>query len=258
MQLTKLEAAVLQRLQKYHAVAPTLSERLRAMSRWMTLMLVLCVALGLVLTRLHVPGIVFLPAGIFLGALGRDIGSQRQYVKWWHVNREITDWNRVEQLLNDAKVAVRPEQPKKTRVKWAMAVGLGAFAAAFALMVVTDQAKAYVYNPTRNNPPNSVIVLTASWCPYCESLRRHLLELNIPYTELDVDHTTEGRFGFSAVRGTGIPITVVGQHVIHGLGEKAKWEKVDAALKQAGYPLAPEIHPGVAADPDSGDQLSPR
>ena len=249
MQLTKLEAVVLQRLHKYHTVAPTLGERLRAMSGWMITMLMVCGALGVVLARLHVPGIVFLPAGVFLGALGRDIGSQRRFVKWWHVNREITDWNRVEQLLNDAKVAVRPEA-RKTRVKWAMAVGLGAFAAAFGLVVVTDQAKAYVYNPTRNNPPNSVIVLTASWCPYCESLRRHLVELNIPYTELDVDHTTEGRFAFSAVRGTGIPITVVGQHVIRGLGKTAKWERVDAALKQAGYPVAPEMHPGTAATPE--------
>ena len=251
MQLTKLEAAVLQRLNKYHTVSPTLGERLRAMSGWMTMMLVVCVALGVVLARLHVPGIVFLPAGIFLGALGRHIGSQRQYVKWWPINREITDWNRVEQLLNDAKFAPPPEQPRKTRVKWALAVGLCAFAAAFGIMVVTDQAKAYVYNPTRNNPPNSVIVLTASWCPYCESLRRHLVELKIPYTELDVDHTTEGRFAFSAVRGTGIPITVVGQQVIRGLGKTAKWETVDAALKQAGYPVAPEAS-------DSRDQFSPR
>jgi mycoredoxin len=258
MQLTKLETAVLQRLVKYRTVAPTLGERLRAMLPWMTTLLMVCVALGVVLARLHVPGIVFLPAGIFLGALGRDLGSQRQYVKWWPINHEIMDWNRVEQLLNDAKVAPPPEQPGKARVKWALAVGLCAFAAAFGIMVVTNQAKAYVYNPTRNNPPNSVIVLTASWCPYCESLRRHLVELNIPYTELDVDHTTEGRFAFSAVRGTGIPITVVGQQVIRGLGKTAKWETVDAALKQAGYPVAPEAHPGTAAAPDSPDQFSPR
>jgi glutaredoxin len=257
MQVTKLEAAILQRLHKYHSVAPTLGGRLRAMLWWMSALLVLCVALAVVLTRLDVPGMVFLPAGIFLGALVRDIGNQWQFVKWWRVNREIIDWHRVEQLLGDAKDSTRPEPVARTRVKWAVAVGLGAFAAAFGLVVAADQAKAYVYNPTRNNPPNSVIVLTASWCPYCESLRRHLLEQNIPYTELDVDHTTEGRFAFSAVRGTGIPITVVGQHVIRGLGKKARWEKVDAALEQAGYPLAPERHPGTAAGPDSPDRLSP-
>jgi hypothetical protein len=50
------------------------------------------------------------------------------------------------------------------------------------------------------------------------------------------------------VRGTGIPITIVGQHVIRGAGKSGKWEKIDAALKEAGYILAPESHA----------QLSPR
>lgn len=245
MQLTKLEAAALERLHKYRTVPPTLGERLRAMLRWMGAMVVLCVALAVLLARLRFPGIPFLAVGVLLGALGRDIGYQRSFVKWWPINRETMDWNRVEQLLADAKVAVRPEPaPKtKTRVKWAVAVGVSAFAVAFGLMVGADQARAYVYNPTRNNPADSVIVLTASWCPYCKSLRRHLVEQSIPYTELDVDHTTEGRYAFSAVRGTGIPITIVGQHVIRGSGKTGHWEKVDAALKEAGYPLTPETPP---------------
>jgi glutaredoxin len=252
MELTKLEAAVLQRIYKYRTFAPTLRGRLRATSGIMGTLLLLCVAMGVLLARLKIPGVAFLPAGFFLGALVRDIGNQRLWVKLWPVNREITDWNRVEQLLNEAKTAARPDPVPKTRIKWAVGVGLGAFAVVLGFTVGTDQALAYIYNPTRNNPSHSVIVLTASWCPYCESLRRHLLELRVPYTELDVDHTTEGRFGFTAVRGTGIPITIVGQHVLRGAGKNGKWEKIDAALKEAGYPLAPathvvpETHPGPA------------
>jgi hypothetical protein len=64
------------------------------------------------------------------------------------------------------------------------------------------------------------------------------LDLHIPYTELDVDHTTEGRYAFTAVRGTGIPITIVGHQIIRG----TKWEKVDAALQQAGYRLPEAIN----------------
>jgi mycoredoxin len=249
MELTKLEAAVLERLHKYRRAPPTLGERLRAMLSWTSTLLLLCVALGVLSARLKIPGIAFLPAGFFLGALARDIGNQRLYVKWWRVNRVIMDWNRVEQLLNDAKTAARPAPVAKARVKWAVGVGLAGFAVLFGLTVGTDQALAYVYNPTRNNPSDSVIVLTASWCGYCESLRRHLLEQKIPYTELDVDHTTEGRFGFKAVRATGIPVTIIGQHVIRGVGKKGTWVEIDTALKGAGYPLAPETHAGTAASP---------
>lgn len=250
MELTKLEAAGLQRLNKYRTIDPTLGERLRAVSGLMGTLLVLSVALVVLSPRLKIPGIGFLPAGIFIGALLREIGNQRLFVKWWRVNREIIDWNQVERLMNDAKIGSRPEPVAKTRVKWAIGVGLVGFAAVFGLAVGTDQAMAYAYNPTRNNPPDSVIVLTASWCGYCESLRRHLLEQKIPYTELDVDHTTEGRFGFKAVRARGIPVTIIGQHVIRGVGKKGTWDEIDTALKGAGYPLTPETHAGIATTPE--------
>jgi glutaredoxin len=246
MQLTKLDAAVLERLCKYRAVAPTLGERLKAMSAWTGLVLLLCVAATVALARLDLPGVAFIPAGVFLGALCRDIASQQRFVKAWPLNNEVMDWARVEQLLATAKTAPQappPAKKSKTRVSWAVGVGVGAAAVVIGIVVGTDQALAYAYNPTRHNPPDGVIVLTASWCPYCESLRHHLLEHHIPYTELDVDHTTEGRFGFTAVRGTGIPITIVGKQVIRGVGKKGTWEKIDAALGKAGY--------SVSSPPDS-------
>jgi glutaredoxin len=249
MQLTKLDVAVLERLRKYRTVAPTLGERLRAMSAWTVLVLMLCVAATVALARLDLPGVAFLSAGMFLGSLCRDIASQQRFVKAWPLNNEIMDWARAEQLLSEAKTAPRAELPakkSKTRINWAVGIGVGAAAVVIGIVVATDQALAYAYDPTRNNPPNGVIVLTASWCPYCESLRHHLLELHIPYTELDVDHTTEGRFALTSVRGTGIPITIVGRQVIRGVGKKATWENIDAALGKAGYL------------PPPANQLSPR
>jgi glutaredoxin len=248
MKLTTLEAAVLERLRKYRTNDPTLGERLRLGLAWMLVLLTLCVALAVLLARVDIPGIVFLPIGFFLGVAGREIGSQRRFIKWWPINREITDWNRVEQLLNGDPLPGRPEPVvPKTRVKWAVALGLCGFVAVFGLAVMSDQALAYVYNPTRNNPPRNVIVLSASWCPYCASLRRHLVELNVPYTELDVDETTEGRYAFYAVRGTGIPITIVGKHVLRGVGKHVRWQEIDAALKEAGYTAGTQTQPATTA-----------
>jgi glutaredoxin len=235
MQLNRLEIAVLKRLQKYRCKEPTLGERLLLMLVWMLVLLVLCSALGILLARTKIPSLWAVPIGIYLGALGREISVQRRYVKWWPINREITDWTRVEQLLSHEPIAVSGAPSTRTRTKWAVAIGVSAFAVIFGLFVVTDQTLAYVYNPTRHNAPDNVIVLSASWCPHCEHLRRHLLESHIDYTELDVDHTTEGRWAFYALHGTGIPITIVGDQVIRG----TKWEKLDNALTKAGYTPTP-------------------
>ena len=61
-------------------------------------------------------------------------------------------------------------------------------------------------------------------------------ERNIPYTDLDVEHTTEGRYAYHSVRGTGIPITIVGSQVIRGVGRPdVRWRSIDGALSAAGY-----------------------
>jgi mycoredoxin len=249
--LTRVEIEVLKRLQKYHSTPPILGERLRLVLGWMLLLLVPCVALVILLARLDIPGLSFVPIGIYLGAIGREISSQRRFVKWWPINREITDWSRVDQLLSQEPIPVTRAPATPIRKKWAIAIGLSAFAVIFGLFVVTDQTLAYVYNPARQNPPDNVIVLSASWCTYCARLRQHLMESDIQYTELDVDHTTEGRWAFYALRGTGIPITIVGSEVIRG----TKWGKIDAALTKAGYkptPVASSLqstHPNPGSSP---------
>jgi hypothetical protein len=70
------------------------------------------------------------------------------------------------------------------------------------------------------------------------SLRHHLTELKVPYTDLDTEDTTEGRWAFAAIHATGIPVTIVGDQVIRGLSSTGStWAKVDDALKRAGFVL---------------------
>ena len=196
--------------------------------------------LGYLTVRLQVPGGPLLLAGVYVGAVVREIGQQRRFVQYWTLNREITDWDTVDQLLSGAKElppVVHPETTRTTRVGYAATIAVAAFALLFGVAIATERTLAYVYNPTRNNPPNHVIVLSASWCGYCMSLRHHLTELKVPYTDLDTEDTTEGRWAFAAIHGTGVPITIVGDQVIRGLGTTTPWEKVDRALKTAGYVL---------------------
>ena len=241
MKLTPAQAAVLKRLQKYRVAAPALGERLRLAAGFMIALLLPVLLVGYLTVRLHLPSGLLVLAGLYVGAVAREIGQQRRFVHYWSLNREITDWDKVEQLLSGTQEmppVANPVATRKTRMGYAVAIGVAIFALAFGVAIAAERTLAYVYNPRRNNPPRHVIVLSASWCPYCMSLRHHLTELKVPYTDLDTEDTTEGRWAFVAIHGTGIPITIVGDKVIRGLGtEQLPWGKVDAALQTAGYVL---------------------
>jgi mycoredoxin len=231
MKLTPAQAAVLKRLQKYRVAAPALGERLRLAAGFMIALLLPVLLVGYLTVRLQLPGGLLLLAGLYVGAVAREIGQQRRFVNYWSLNREITDWDK------EMPAVANPVASRKTRMGYAAAIGVAIFALAFGVAIAAERTLAYIYNPTRNNPPRHVIVLSASWCPYCMSLRHHLTELKVPYTDLDTEDTTEGRWAFVAIHGTGIPVTIVGDQVIRGLGTESPWEKVDAALKTAGYVL---------------------
>jgi len=239
MTLTPVQTASLKRLQHYRANPPTLRDRLRLSAGFMILLLLPMLLAGVLMIWLKLPVGLFLLAGLYVGAVAHDVGAQGRFVSYWPLGREITDWNRVDQLLSGAEEfppAVRQSAGRKNRLGFAAAVGIAGFAVLFGAALAVERTLAYTYNPTRNNPPHHVIVLSASWCGYCMSLRHHLTELKVPYTDLDTEHTTEGRWGYVAVHATGVPVTIVGDRVIHGLGSKdAPWAKVDAALTTAGY-----------------------
>lgn len=238
MKLTPAQTLTLQRLKQYREQSPALGERVRL---GMTLMLVLLVPfalLALATVWLKVPGALPLIAGAFIGAIAAEIGHQRRYINWWPLNREITDWQKVDQLLSGtAEVPMpvsnaRAQPPRMGRVAL---IGVSAFVVIFGATLAADRALAFAHDPTRDNPPDGVILLTASWCGYCMNLRHHLTEMNIHYTDLDVEKTSEGAWAFTAVRGTGVPIAVVGNQVIRG----AQLRRVDDALKKVGYLLPP-------------------
>lgn len=102
----------------------------------------------------------------------------------------------------------------------------------FALIVfAADRAAVYLYSPRQGS--DAVVIYSTSWCPYCKALRNTLTEYNIPFTEHDTEKSISGALGFWALRGRGVPVSVIGEQVIHGYDGQV----ITDALITAGYDI---------------------
>lgn len=98
-------------------------------------------------------------------------------------------------------------------------------------LLIVDHGAAYLYGPKSGS--KDIILYTTSWCPYCESLRTYLKGYNIPYMERDVEKSLAGALGMWALRGRGVPVSVLGETVVYGYD----LEKINRALRELGYPI---------------------
>ena len=81
-------------------------------------------------------------------------------------------------------------------------------------LFVLDRGAAYFHKPKPDS--TNIVLYTTDWCPYCNSLRIHLSNNSIPFTEHDVEKSISGIAGFWALRARGVPVTVVGPEVVYG------------------------------------------
>jgi hypothetical protein len=99
MKLTKLQRKTLQFLYLFHSKAPTVFRQMGF--NWIALLPVFVIAvLGCFV--ISIPGfenIGWLWIGFAGGAFGRDIGRFRGIVRVWPIYKEITNWQRVSELL---------------------------------------------------------------------------------------------------------------------------------------------------------------
>ncbi|WP_455203119.1 glutaredoxin family protein [Kaarinaea lacus] len=72
-----------------------------------------------------------------------------------------------------------------------------------------------------------VILYATSWCPNCAQTRKFLKSANVPYFEYDVDNSSEGQRQFKQLHGTGVPVILIKNTVVHGYNPKA----IMAAIK---------------------------
>ena len=97
------------------------------------------------------------------------------------------------------------------------------------LILAADRYLAYKYHPNKNS--RAIVMYSTERCPYCKYLRKELKSRKIPFVERDIEKSIDGRLGFLALRGRGVPITVIGPEVVYGFQLK----KIDRALKKIGY-----------------------
>jgi len=94
-----------------------------------------------------------------------------------------------------------------------------------------DRVAAYLYLPKQGS--DKVVIYSTSWCPYCKALRNTLNQYNIPFTEHDTEKSLQGFLGFWALRGRGVPVSVIGERVVYGYDGQA----ITDALVDAGYEI---------------------
>ena len=75
-----------------------------------------------------------------------------------------------------------------------------------------------------------IVMLAAEWCGYCRKQQSDFERANVRYRVLDVD-TPEGDRAAQALGLRGVPITVLGQHVVAGYNTS----ELQTHLKPLGY-----------------------
>ncbi|RMH94390.1 glutaredoxin family protein [Lysobacter pythonis] len=78
-----------------------------------------------------------------------------------------------------------------------------------------DSGSLHSDDPRRISGERGIVLLYAEWCGYCRKLRADFKRAGLRYTGLDVD-TLEGDRAMQALRARGVPVTVIGQNVVHG------------------------------------------
>ncbi len=68
--------------------------------------------------------------------------------------------------------------------------------------------------------PSRVVMVSAEWCGYCQKQLAEFRAAGVRFTELDFD-LAEGREVVEALGGRGVPMTVIGDEVIHGYNRPA-------------------------------------
>ncbi|MCI0571998.1 MAG: glutaredoxin family protein [Myxococcaceae bacterium] len=117
--------------------------------------------------------------------------------------------------------------PKRQPVRPLLLVALG-----LAVIVLGfDRGLSWYYDPRPGNPPERVIVYGTSWCPVCARLRECLGRHHVPFEERDVDTSPRAEAEWWVLGGSGVPVTLVGPRVAHGLDP----EELRGVLGEAGY-----------------------
>jgi glutaredoxin len=85
--------------------------------------------------------------------------------------------------------------------------------------------------PAAGNAKAPVKMLATSWCGYCRKARAYLNSRGIPFEELDVEKSAQGKQEYRALKGRGVPIILVGSQRMNGYDQG----RLEAMLSAGGH-----------------------
>jgi glutaredoxin len=85
--------------------------------------------------------------------------------------------------------------------------------------------------PVADGTRGSVKLYTTTWCGYCAKARAHLKSKGVPYEDLDVEKSAQGKHEFAALKGRSVPVILIGNQRMDGFDPS----RMDAMLKTAGH-----------------------
>ncbi len=98
--------------------------------------------------------------------------------------------------------------------------GLRLFLLIITLASCQDRDALESFSPARHdsatNTSQQVILYATSWCGYCQKAREFMDRKGIAYKEYDIEKSSEGKRQFAALRGSGVPLILVGNEEIRG------------------------------------------
>ena len=56
---------------------------------------------------------------------------------------------------------------------------------------------------------SGVVMYSTSWCPACKAAKQYFTQRNIPFEEIDVEHSPDGAAEFRRLGGSGVPMIVI-------------------------------------------------
>lgn len=107
----------------------------------------------------------------------------------------------------------------------------GALAEAFGDDVLTRAEKMAMSNHFDAQGRPKVVLYGTAWCGYCRKQRALFAERHIAFDDVNVEADERGQLAYSALNGSGYPLTYVGYRRYEGYNDGELMASAEAALK---------------------------
>ncbi len=130
--------------------------------------------------------------------------------------------------VNDDTHAARPR-----RLRSLLVVVIGAALFALVRMMAAPHARPVQCGRDLAPGPDTVVMLSASWCRYCAGARDFLAAKKISYCEYDIEQSTEGAARYAKAKLGVIPIIYVRDEVLVGFDQNELQQTLNKKLGTA-------------------------